>query len=240
MHIAVCDSSRLSQVLFINALRECDPEQHTECFTNGKELLKAMRERPVFDIVFLDVYFPGESGLDIAAKLRSLSPETGIVFVTNSQDHAVEAWALDALNYLIKPITTEGIRESFQRLKSTFPKEHPRMRVNIGKDSHTVYLEEIICIYSSRHAKEIHLTGNHVIRVWMELRNLEEKLDARFLKINRGVIANMEHIRRMTEEYCLLDDGTRLDFSRQKKETIRKAWEDYLLLRMSGKNQQNQ
>ncbi len=236
MHIAVCDSSRLSQVLFINALREWDPGQYAECFTSGAELLKAIRERPVFDIVYLDIQFTGENGLDIAAELRNLSPGTGVVFITNSPAYALEAWSLDVLHYLRKPITTEDIRESFRRLKISFPKKHPRMYCKAGQDSYTVYLEDIICICSYGHAKEIHLTGGHVIRVWTGFGNLEEELDARFLKLSRGVITNMEHIRRMVGDCCLMDDGTRLVFSQQKKETIHMAYKDYLLMQMTGKN----
>ncbi|MCD8338293.1 MAG: LytTR family DNA-binding domain-containing protein [Lachnospiraceae bacterium] len=235
MHIAVCDDSRLSQVLFLNALREWDPTQYAECFASGADLLKAMRELPVFDIVFLDIYLPGENGVDIANQIRLLSSRTGIVFVTNSQGHAVDAWSLNALHYLVKPITAEGIEESFRRLKNVSQDSRPMVLLNNGKESYTVYLEEIVYICSSRHAKEIHLVTGQVIRIWTEFEELEEKLDQRFLKLNRGTIVNMEHIRQMNKEYCLLDDGKKLDFSRRMREAIREAYEAYLFSQLPDK-----
>ncbi|MCC8102800.1 MAG: response regulator transcription factor [Clostridiales bacterium] len=232
MHNAVCDDSRLSQVLFLNALREWDSTQYAECFTSGADLLKAMRELSVFDIVFLDIYLPGESGVDIANQIRALSSRTGIVFVTNSPDHAVDAWSLNALHYLVKPITAEGIGESLRRLKNLSRDSRPMVLLNSGKESYTVYLEEIVYICSFRHAKEIHLKTGQILRIWAQLEELEEKLDQRFLTLNRGTIVNMEHIRRMDKEYCLLDDGTRLDLSRRRREIVREAYEAYLFSRL--------
>ncbi|MCD8155426.1 MAG: LytTR family DNA-binding domain-containing protein [Clostridiales bacterium] len=233
MHIAVCDDSRLSQALFINALHEWNPEQDAECFARGADLLKAMREQSLFDIVFLDICLPDENGIEIAEEIRTLSPRTGLVFITNSLDYAVDAWSLNALHYLVKPVTAEGIGEAFQRLKSISSESHPVLFLNIGKESYMIYLDEIVYIGSSRHAKEIHLTNGNVIRVWMGFQELEERLDERFLKLNRGTIANMEHIRRMGKEYCLLDDGTRFDFPRRKRESVQEAYEAYLFLHLS-------
>ena len=65
---------------------------------------------PSFDIVFLDIYMLREDGVDIARILNKISPETRIVFVTTSEEHAVSAFSLDALHYLVKPVTTEGNR----------------------------------------------------------------------------------------------------------------------------------
>ncbi len=118
MRIAFCDNSTLSQILFIDVVREWDSKERPECFSTGQELLKAAEEAPAFDIVFLDSYLPMENGADIAAKLRKISPETGIVFIVNSSEHALDAYSLHALHYLVKPIRVEDVCEAFRRLES--------------------------------------------------------------------------------------------------------------------------
>ena len=83
--------------------------------------MEAAKGKPPFDIVFLDIYLPGENGVDVAGELQRVSPETGIAFVTTSEEHAVDAFSLHALHYLVKPVTTEGIVEAFRRLTRLFP-----------------------------------------------------------------------------------------------------------------------
>lgn len=69
MRIAICDDSRKEQEQFINALHGWDPTRQPECFSSGAALLEAAREKPLFDIAFLDIYMPGENGVDIARAL---------------------------------------------------------------------------------------------------------------------------------------------------------------------------
>ncbi|MCD8395658.1 MAG: response regulator transcription factor [Lachnospiraceae bacterium] len=232
MRIAICDDSRRSQALFTSALGEFDPRACAECFTNGAELLEAVQEPPVFDIVFLDIYLPGESGIDIARKIQKLSPQTGIVFITCSLDFAVDAYSLNALHYLVKPITADGVAEAFQRLQRLRSKLRPLLSLTIGRDNVTMYLDEIICILSARHNKEIYLTNNRTIQVRSPLQELEDKLDKNFLRLSRGTIANMEHIRQMSADYCLMDNGMRLDFPRRGKVGIRADYDAWLFSRL--------
>ncbi|MCD8075332.1 MAG: LytTR family DNA-binding domain-containing protein [Lachnospiraceae bacterium] len=233
MRIAICDDSALSQIVFIDVVREWNPMEHPESFTTGAELLRAAEKVPAFDIVFLDIYFPEESGLDIAGKLRRISPGTAIVFITNSDDHAVDAYSMNALHYLMKPITKEGVREAFRRLENLRAKPRSILPLPIGRDSITLYQNEISYIVSDKHAKEIHLTDGQILRVWMEFRELEEKLDNSFQKLNKGTIVNMEQIRVMSKDFCLLRDGTKLAFSRREREKVQNAYDQFLFLRLS-------
>ncbi|MCD7812621.1 MAG: LytTR family DNA-binding domain-containing protein [Lachnospiraceae bacterium] len=233
MRIAICDDSKLSQSLFISALLEWNPTERAECFFSGADLLKAMRQSPVFDMVFLDIYLPGENGVDIAAEIRKLSPSTGIVFITNSPDHAVDAYSLNAIHYLVKPVTAEGVKESFERLKNLRSRQRPMFTLSVGRVNHIVYLDEITCILSAKHVKEIHLENGQTLRAWIDIQELEKKLDKNFLKLNRGTIVNMGQIRQMSAEYCVLSDGTRLDFSRRKRAEIRDAYHEYLFANLS-------
>ena len=91
---------------------------HRKCFGDGAALLEAARSAPPFDVAFLDIYIPGESGLEVAKALRVRSPQTGLVFVTSSRDHAVTAFSLDALHYLVKPVRARDVAEVFRRLEA--------------------------------------------------------------------------------------------------------------------------
>lgn len=236
MRIAVCDDSTTAREQFLSALRGWDPARQAECYADGASLLAAAREpgQADFDIVFLDIYMPGEDGVDIARALQSISPKTGIVFITTSREHAVDAFSLHALHYLIKPVTSQGVAEAFRRLAQLTARPRPMIVLNTGHDSLNVYLDEICYIQSVKHVKEIYLTGNRLVKVWGSLEELESKLDRSFLRINRGTIVNMEKIERMSVDACILRDGTRLYLTRRKHALIRAAYDDYLFSRLSG------
>lgn len=235
MRIAICDDDKKSREQFITALHGWDPTRQPECFCSGAELLEAVgdREKEYFDVVFLDIYMPDENGVDIAEELREISPKTGIVFVTTSREYAVDAFSLHALHYLVKPVTTEGVVECFRRLTQLQSKRRPTITLMTGHDSHTVYLDEIYYIQSANHATEVFLSNGRRIKVWMPLNKLEPKLGKDFLKINRGIVVNMEQIEQMGIDSCMMRDGNRLDFTRRKRGAIRATYDNYLFSRLS-------
>lgn len=231
MRIAICDDSIQEQKQIIEALHSYDPTRKPECFISGRELLAAAKCQP-FDIVFLDIYMPGENGVEIAGKLQKISAATGIVFVTTSTDHAVDAFSLHALHYLVKPVTAAGVTEALCRLAELRRKKRPLILLPSGNSSYTVYLDEIGYIQSVGHAKEVMLTNGRMIRVWMSLEELKTQLGENFLKINRSTIVNMEQIEQMCADTCMLQDGTRLEFARRERGRIRSAYNDYLFTRL--------
>ena len=235
MRIAICDDSQREQDQFIKALHGWDPTRQPECFMTGASLLEAAKQEPRFDIVFLDIYMPGENGVDIAGELQKISPQTGIVFVTTSLEYAVDAFSLQALHYLVKPVTTEGLVEAFRRLTKLHDRRRPMATFSTGRGSSTVYLDEIYYLQSMNHAVDIYLSGGRQLRVWATLTELEQKLNYNFLRLNRSSIVNMEQIEQMCVDSCILRNGSRLELARRDRNRIRSAYEDFLFARLSDR-----
>ena len=233
MRIAVCDDDLREQEQFEKALQGWDPTRRTEKFFNGSSLLEAAKEVPSFDIVFMDIYMPVENGVDIARTLRKASPETEIVFVTTSENHAVSAFSLGALHYLVKPVTTEGIVESFRRLAEVRARQRETLSISVRGDTCTIFLSQICALKSHNHVVEVSLDDGRQLKTRTPLYELEQKLNFRFLKINRGVIVNMDQIERMGTDCCILRTGGQLYLAARERNTIRAAYSDYLLDRYS-------
>ena len=233
MRIAVCDDDLREQEQVDGAIRGWDPTRTTEKFFNGSSLLEAAKKLPAFDIVFLDVYMPGESGVDIAGALKKTSPETEIVFVTTSENHAVSAFSLGALHYLVKPVTTDGIIETFRRLAELRTRQRETLSFSVAGDVCTVFLSQICSLESGNHAVEVSLDDGRRLKTRTPLHELEQKAGRRFLKINRGIIVNMEHIERMGTECCILRNGSRFFLAVRERSAICAAYNDYLLDRLS-------
>ncbi len=235
MRIAVCDDDLREREQVIGALRAWDPSAQAECFSNGASLLDAAGQDPPFDIVFLDIYMPDENGLKTAGTLREISPRTGLVFVTNSEEHALDAFSLYALHYLLKPVTAQGVAEAFRRLRNLRPELKKTIRLTVGRSTQTVALDHICCLASSNHAVEITLTDGQQIRIWTPLGELEQMLDRSFLKINRGIIVNMDFIEEMRAKSCVMQNGQELFLAVRERGAISAAYQDYLLESLSRK-----
>ena len=233
MRIAVLDDDRQETEALEEALRGWDPTRRAECFADGAALLAAAKVQPPFTVAFIDIYLPKENGVEIAKELAAISPKTDIVFVTTSREHAVQAFEVGAVHYLVKPVTTEGIREAFSRIAAKWAKPRPILSVKVGKALRSEFLENIVGISSRDHAVEIALASGETFIVNCGSSELLPQLDERFLKLRRGFLVNMEYIANMGAEGCTLRNGEEVLFSRKERISIREAYNRWVFSRLA-------
>lgn len=234
MRIGLCDDDKCEREKFISVLHEWDPDRNLECFTDGEALLQAAVKQPPFTVVFLDIYMPKQDGMDTARRLAKLSPETEIVFVTTSREHAVQAFSVGALHYLVKPVTEKEIAEVFARISRKQSSRRPALWVKTGREQRRVELGDILSLTSSDHYTNLALSDGEVLRVPESLRNLQLQLDGRFLKLQRGLIVNMEYIERMQSDGCSLRSGETILLSRRERVRIRETYNSWIFERLAS------
>lgn len=237
MRIAVCDDDAKGREQLLQALGTWNPDLTAEQFSSGASFLEAAKAPPPFDIVFLDIYMPDENGIDIAGTLGEISPQTGIVFVTSSEDHAVAAFSLDALHYLVKPVTVEDIAAAFSRLKKQQLDSRQFISFPAGQGSRPVFLDQICYLNSVSHTVEVTLADGQQMKTWTPLSELAQKLDRNFLKVNRGIIVNMAYIEQMGPDRCVMRGGKELFLAVRERGAISAAYQDYLLDRRKEKKE---
>jgi len=213
-----------------------------EC-SNGPEAVAAIQQqRP--DLVFLDVQMPEFSGFYV---LQALPPDgwPAIIFVTAHDQHAVQAFEVHALDYLLKPFTQSRLLAAVQRarqhlqaqdtsklnrqladwLKTTGPESLSLNRIVVRNGSQTLFvrIEDIDYIESAANYAVLHARGeNHVLRE--TLSNLEARLAPRsFLRISRSTIVNLERVKGIQsaargDYLVLLQDGRQLLMTRGARE----------------------
>lgn len=152
---------------------------------------------PAFDAVFLDISMPGLDGMDVARVLSRLSVPPAIVFVTASESHAIEAFGIGAVDYLLKPVRPERLAESVSRIARQPPAsgavEAPADGldvVQIEHSRHTVFVRRADIQYAEAHGDYVRLhtaDGTHLIR--MSLSYLEQVwAPAGFVRAHRGYL----------------------------------------------------
>ena len=168
--------------------------------------------RSDYDLVLLDIQLRGGSGFDLTPDIR---PEARIVFVTAYDEHALRAFAVNALDYLVKPIDPARLGEALQRatnaLGGSSPGFTPEDIVHVKTGSGTtrfISVAAIALITTSDNYTEITLAdgARHFVR--RTLKSWEESLPAAtFVRVHRYALVNLAHLRRtdrVTDETTLL------------------------------------
>jgi two-component system, LytTR family, response regulator LytT len=178
---------------------------------NGKELLDLVKEWGPH-VVFLDIHMPELDGIQAARLLQSAAPATFIVFTTAHDDHAVEAFGLNAVDYLLKPYSYERLKESLARIRSKLslgvPSSTPQRKpfsakagkwnkLLISDGEKHVLLDPQTILYAEIEEKTLHIhtTSNQRYLSKMSLQELESKLwDYPFFRTHRSFLVNLNGI----------------------------------------------
>ena len=205
---------------------------------SGPAALESLeRLRP--ELMFLDIEMPGLSGIEV---LRQAPHAPLVVFTTAYAEHAVTAFELGALDYLLKPFGPERLAAALERVRAALGEPAPpaferlretwsqgpirRLFVRQGRAIVPLAVESVRCFeavgdYVAAHAEG----GQHLLHV--SLQRLEARLDpGHFERIHRTHIVNLDRVTQFRREpdgrlVALLDDGTRLAVSRARAQHLR-------------------
>jgi len=192
---------------------------------SGTEALRLLREREV-DAVFLDIAMPGLSGLDLAAVLARFRTPPSIVFVTAHAEHAVDAFDLDAVDYLLKPVREERLREAVRRVCDDGPAQ-PRedtIAVELAGVTRLIARSEVRYVEAQGDYSRLHTAGgSHLVR--LPISSLEQRWhEAGFLRIHRSLLVALTHVDEIREEdgrVTVVVAGRELQVSRRYTPTLR-------------------
>jgi two-component system, LytTR family, response regulator len=223
-------------------VEEPDLEIIGEC-SNGHDAIRVIREQKP-QLIFLDVQMPEVSGFDV---LRGVPAEQlgVVIFVTAFDRHAVEAFEVRALDYLLKPFTRDRLRQALARarnhlrppalaalqqqlqdlFKTPEAETNQRTRIAVRNGNQVAFIKviDIDYIESAANYAVLHTrAGNHVVRE--TLTNLESSLSPKaFLRISRSTIVNLDRVKGLQtnsvgEYVAILHDNRQLSMTRGLRE----------------------
>jgi len=173
-----------------------------------------------YDVVLLDIAMPGLSGLDLAQVLRQFRQPPAVVFVTAHAHHAVEAFDLRAVDYLLKPVHEERLREAIGRVRDDAGADDPDEQVPVELGGVTRFVRRSDVRYASAQGDYVRLhtpTGNPLVR--MPLSALEQRwADSGFVRVHRSILvslAHVEEVRLSGARPTVVVDGAELPVSRR-------------------------
>ncbi|CAN5296923.1 LytTR family DNA-binding domain-containing protein [soil metagenome] len=213
--------------------------------TNAQEALGLLRSI-AYDLVLLDIHMPGGSGLEVAREILTLSPQPAVIFTTAHADHALAAFELQAVDYLMKPIDEDRLRQAVERAladRSPAPDEGVvagggggadglatgRIPVQQGDRTVLVNAADVICATATRGYSYLKLPDERYLVSW-SLTELEERLGPSFFRAHRSHLVNLSHVAELVADYkgslvLVMDDAqrSRVEVSRRQTGALRRA-----------------
>ncbi len=197
-----------------------------------------LAERMAYDVVFLDINMPGDAGgIETARRLAELPSRPSVVFVTAHDDRAIQAFAVEAVDYLLKPVREDRLVTAVRRVAAiragTAPGAAPGARVPVvGSDGATALVDPAEVAYAEavRDRSRLGLADGRVLDSPRSLRALEDLLPTGFLRVHRSQIVNLalvaavEPLGEGRVQVRLADrDGTAVEVARRQTRALRQA-----------------
>jgi len=192
------------------------------------EGLRILRETDI-DAVFLDIQMPGLTGLELAEVLRRFKEAPPVVFVTAHEQHAVEAFDLDAVDYVLKPVRADRLAEAVRRVISG-PGRRPvpqDTQIPVERGGVTRFVDRGDISYVEAHGDyaRLHTRSGEAYLVRTPLSTLEEDWrSAGFHRIHRSLLVALAHIDELRTEAgrcTVLVGGAELPVARRHTRELR-------------------
>lgn len=228
MKILIVDDEEIARDYMQDVLSKLLPKAEISHAKDGLEALHQI-EKVSPDLVFLDIEMPKLSGIEVAQTVveRNLK----IIFTTAYHEHAIKAFELCALDYLLKPFSEERVAEALKKIpkissykmKDMSQFQIKKIGLKIEGNYKLLDLSSISCISRSKDYLEVY-SGSEIFLVSSTLDSLEEKLpEDKFFRLHRSHIINLDYVDEIKsgadkKNFVLLNDHSRLEvpISREK------------------------
>lgn len=230
VHIAIVEDEKRYQEqiheYILRYEREYGEKIETHFFVDGDEILE--HYAAVYDIIFMDIQMKRLNGMDTARKIRTLDENVILIFITNMAQYAIQGYEVNALNYILKPISYFPFSQELQKaVKRLRKKSENYITVMQEQGLVKLHTEQVGYVESLGHNLIVHSdVGNYTFRGTMK--EMEEKLkDSGFVRCNSGYLVNLRYVQAVRQNTVLVA-GDELPISRSKKKSFMEALTDYV------------
>lgn len=234
--VAVCDDEpahldKMKDMLDTYQEQRQDCELLIECFGSAEALLKRVREQKYEpDLLLLDIYLQEEFGIAAAVELRSMGNKSHIVFITSSLDHALEAYRVQAAQYLVKPVEQEELFHVLDRLleESRIERRCYLVLRTEGRVSR-VAVDKIVFCEAQGKSQKMHLIDGEELLLHMTMTEIFGMLAEyqEFVKVGASYILNLEHVVSMNSRQVLMEPKDSIHLPRGSYQPLRERYFNY-------------
>lgn len=197
-----------------------------KCYTDGAAFIERFKSQ--FDLILMDVEMPLLNGMESAELIRQSDPEVMIIFITNMAQYAIRGYAVDALDYLLKPVSYFVFSQRlFRALGRMRRRQYSYLTVQVKGGVMKLETRAIYYVESQGH-KLIYHTRTGEIETRGTLKEVEQTLiSENFFRCNNGYLVNLAHVDGVCDGSVLVN-GEKLLISRPRKAEFMGALTEYM------------
>lgn len=227
LKLALCEDDKEEMERLMDLAQAAVPVRVT-AFENGEAFLANYRPGR-FDMVFMDIYMGGISGVEAVRRLREQEPELPVAFVTSSQDHALDGYRLKVAKYIEKPVTKEDM-DSAIALAAQW-REQAAVEVVLQGKKLSLPVNRLVLVEQRAHYLLFWFEGGGTKQAKGWLDELEPQLAGfPFFRSHKSYLANLSHVVGIDQGllvFCM-KDGQSVYIRRDLLKKAKNAWEDWL------------
>ena len=184
-----------------------------------------------YDIVILDIFMGGITGVDVAKTIRLTDPDVKLVFCSRSNEFAAESYQVNAQYYLVKPATAGSIANMLQRLNL---EQIQLEQTVVLPDGHNIVLRQLLYTEYYNHVVTLYMKNEEPYRLRANHTTLEELLTpyGYIYSPSKGILVNFHEVTHSTEDSFTMSNGTVLPISRRKSKEILAAYTKFHFQKM--------
>lgn len=227
--IAIVEDEQMDSVQLQEYLKQYEKEKgesiEITTFSDGDELVH--KYKPVYDIILMDIEMKFMDGMTAAEEIRKVDTEVEIMFITNMPQYAIRGYAVNALDYVLKPVSYFAFSERLNKAITRIKKRESKMLViNLKGGVFRVDISDIYYIESRGH-DIIYFTASGEYITSGTMREIEEKmLPLNFYRGNKGYLINLAHVDGVKDN-CAIVKGKQLVLSRSRRKEFMESLAAY-------------
>lgn len=201
-------------------------EIRTRAFSDGEEILRGYR--PEYDIILMDVQLGEVDGMTAAEVIRRQDPETIIIFITNMAQYAIRGYAVDALDYVLKPVSYFAFSQRLDRAMDRLGRRRTHyLTVPVRGGAQKLDVSQIRYVESRGHTLIFHMQREEVLSSGT-MKEMEDLLGQYgFSRCNKGYLLNLDHVDGI-QDGCALVGEERLLISRGRKSAFLESLTNFM------------
>ena len=196
-------------------------------FHDGRAIANGYVKR--YDIILMDIEMKNLNGMEAAEAIRKVDREVIIIFITHSPQYAIRGYAVEALDYILKPIAYYPFSKKLERaIDRIGHRQSSSIKVNLGKGKvRVIDLRDLYYIEVNEHTLVYHTKGGDV-SVSGKLKDVENELAGKyFFRCNKCYLVNLEHVSSIENDNAVVGSDV-LQISRSKKKPLMDALNNYV------------
>ncbi len=230
VHIAVVEDDSGYREKMLNYLKEYEQESkerfHISVFNDGNEIAEDYKAD--YDIILMDIEMGFMDGMTAAGEIRKLDSEVVIIFITNMPQFAMEGYKVDALDYVLKPISYYAFSQRIDRALSRMKRRKKRyLAISIKGGLKKIDVSQITYIEVQDHDLVYHTVNGDFLTKGSLSEVENEMKDSGFFRCNKCYLLNLDYVEMMQNNDVLVG-GVWIQVSRSKKKALMDALNNYM------------